>query len=96
MAEYRLTSRAGADLAGIADYAIEAFGVEQARRYRDESEACFESLAGSPRLGRDASQLVPGPRRFEHRSQTIFYAEEGEGVLIIRILHVGMDALRHL
>jgi len=96
MAEYRLTSRAGADLAGIADYTIETFGVEQARRYRDELEACFESLAGNPRLGRDASQLVPGLRRFEHRSHTIFYAEEEQGVLIIRILHVGMDALRHL
>ena len=96
MAEYRLTSRAGADLAGIADYTIEAFGVEQARRYRDELEACFKSLAGNPRLGRDASQLVPGLRRFEHRSHTIFYAEEKQGVLTIRILHVGMDALHHL
>lgn len=90
MAEYRLTSRAGADLAGISDYTIETFGIDQARRYRDELEACFESLAGNPRLGRDASWLVPGLRRFEHRSHTIFFAEEAAGVLIVRILHASM------
>ena len=48
MADYRLTSRAEADLAGIADYTIETFGIEQARRYRDEFETRFENLAANP------------------------------------------------
>ena len=34
MADFRLSPRAETDLAEIADYTIETFGVEQARRYR--------------------------------------------------------------
>ena len=96
MADHRLSSRAEADLAGIADYTIKTFGIEQARRYRDTLEACFRTLAENPRLGRNAEQLASGLRRFEHQSHTVFYAEDEGGILIVRILHVGMDAPRHL
>ena len=96
MTDYRLTSRAEADLAGIADYTIEAFGIEQARRYRDDLEACFRNLAENPRLGRSAEALAPGLRRLEHRAHAVFYAEDKDGVLIVRILHARMDAPRHL
>ena len=96
MTDYRLTSRAEADLAGIADYTIEAFGIEQARRYRDDLEACFRKLAKNPLLGRSAEALAPGLRRFEHRALAVFYAEDKGGILIVRILHARMDAPRHL
>ena len=61
-----------------------------------ELEGCFKSLSGNPRLGRSAELLAPGLRRFEHRSHTVFYTEDVYGVLIVRILHAGMDAPRHL
>ena len=99
MTDYRLTSRAEADLAGIAgiaDYTIKTFGIQQARRYRDGLEACFRNLAENPRLCRSAEALAPDLRRFDHRSHAVFYSEDGEGALIIRILHVSMDAPRHL
>ena len=96
MADYRLSSRTQADLAGIADYTIETFGLRQARRYRDEVEACFRNLAENPRLGRLTERLAPGLRRFEHRSHVVFYTECNDGVLIIRVLHVRMDASLHL
>ena len=50
MADFRLSPRAETDLAEMADYTIETFGIEQARRYRDDFEACFRSLARNPRL----------------------------------------------
>ena len=96
MADVRLSSRAEIDLAGIADYTIETFGVEQARRYRDDLEACFLNLAENPRLGRSVEQFAPGLRRFEYRSHVVFYTEDEGGVLIVRVLHVRMDASRHL
>ena len=40
MPRFRLSSRAESDLAEIADYTIETFGLEQARRYIDGLEAC--------------------------------------------------------
>lgn len=48
MADYRLTSLAETDLAGIADYTIQTLGIEQARRYRDSLETCFTNLAANP------------------------------------------------
>ena len=38
MRDFRLTSCAESDLAEIADYTIETFGIEQARRYRNALE----------------------------------------------------------
>ncbi len=96
MADYRLASRARTDLAEIADYTIETFGIEQARRYRDELEACFRNLAENPRSGRSAERLAPGLRRWEHRSLVVFYVEDERGVLVVRILHRRRDAPRHL
>ena len=96
MADYRLTSLAETDLAEIADYTIDTLGIEQARRYRDALETCFRNLAANPRLGRNAQDLAPDLRRFEHRSHVVFYLQRDPGVLIVRILHASMDAPRHL
>ena len=95
MVEVRLTSHAEADLAGIADYSIETFGIEQARRYRDDLDACFRTIAGNPRLGRSAEVLSHGLRRIEHRSHVVFYLVDESGILIVRILHSSMDSARH-
>lgn len=95
MAEFRLSSHAAADLAEIADYTIERFGIEQARRYRDDLEKCFQNLAENPTLGRSVEQVAPKLRRFEHQSHVVFYAQEEGGVLIVRVLHASMDAPRH-
>lgn len=74
MAEYRFTSRAAMDLEAIAEYTIERFGIDQARRYRDELAACFEQLTDHPGLGRRYEQLGAGLRRYEHRSHIIFHS----------------------
>lgn len=95
MAEFRLSARADADLGEIADYTIEAFGIDQARNYRDGLLACFQSLAENPRIGRDAEELAPFLRRYEHRSHVVFYQPRESGVLIVRILHGSMDMPRH-
>ena len=52
-----LSSRAASDLAGIADYTIWQFCIEQARRYRNGLAGTFERAAENPQRGRDAGQL---------------------------------------
>jgi len=96
MPDYRLSTRAAADIAQIADYTIERFGIEQARKYRDALEICFTTLAGNALLGRSAAALAPHLRRFEHASHVIFYKPHHDGVLIVRVLHESMDAPSHL
>lgn len=95
MAEYRFSSLAESDLAEIADYTIEGFGIDQARRYRDALDTCFQTLADNSKIGRSADQLTPDLRRYEHQSHVVFYVPEGEGVLIVRVLHESMDVSRH-
>lgn len=96
MADYRLSGQASTDLEAIAEFTINRFGIEQARQYRDESKGCFRTLAESPTLGRRAEHLAKGLRRFEHGSHIIFYMPLDDGVLVVRVLHVRMDARRHL
>jgi len=72
MGNYRLTSRADSDLAEVADYTIGNFGIEQARRYRDALETCFETIADNPKLGREADKLASKLRRHQHKSHVVF------------------------
>lgn len=95
MAKYRLSRRAAIDLEAVAEYTIERFGIEQARRYREELKACFEQLVGNPSMGRRAEQLAHGLQRFEHQSHIVFYQREADGLLIVRVLHSRMDVPRH-
>ncbi len=92
---YRLSNRADDDVARIARYTIEQFGIEQARRYRDGLEICFQGLAENVELGRRADWLAPNLRRFEHHSHVVFYTPQDESVVIARVLHKRMDMPRH-
>ena len=95
MNSYRLSRLAATDLQEIAEYTIERFGIEQARRYRDGLKTCFVQLADNSALGRGAEMLIRGLRRFEHQSHVVFYMSEPENLLIVRVLHSSMDAPRH-
>lgn len=95
MARVRLSLRASGDLAEIAGYTIERFGIQQAQRYRDGFEQAFERLAQYPAQGTDAEHLATGLRRMGYQSHVIFYRAEADGILIVRILHRSMDVLRH-
>lgn len=96
MRDLRISRRAANDLAGIADYTIAEFGIAQARRYRDLFGACFDSLCERPRLGASAGKLAPGLRRIRQQAHIVFYSWSEDEILIVRVLHHGMDFERHL
>lgn len=96
MPRFRLSSRAESDLSEIADYTIESFGLDQARRYVEGLEVCFQALADRSSEGRSAAELAPGLMRFRQQSHVVFYMPDEEGVLIVRVLHKSMDFQRHL
>lgn len=91
MAELRPSRRAASDLAEIADYTILEFGIEQARRYRDQFQACFRSVLDNPLLGSSAEEVAPGLRRIRQQAHVVFYRAERDGVLVMRVLHHSMD-----
>ena len=91
MAELRLSRRAASDLAEIADYTIAEFGIDQARRYRDQLDACIRSLLANPQLGRSAKEVAPGLRRIRQQAHVVFYRAMEDQLFIVRVLHHSMD-----
>ena len=91
-----LSRKAADDLSAIADFTIAAFGTEQARKYRDQFQPCFDSLLANPQLGRSADELAPGLRRIRQQAHVVFYRADADAVLIVRVLHYRMDFDRHL
>jgi len=80
----------------IADYTVDTWGQEQAQRYLDSLEACFNRLAKTPRAGRSCDRIQPEYRRFEHERHVICYRADHEGILISRVLHQRMLPSLHL
>ena len=96
MAELRISRRAATDLGDIADYTIAEFSIEQARKYRNQLQACFDSLFNNPHLGRSADDIAPQLRRIRQQAHVIFYVATTDEVLIVRVLHYSMDFEQHL
>lgn len=96
MAEYTLSKAAEKDLANIALYTIEQFGIAQARDYKNSLAAIFELLAKHPAVGRDFGHLGIGWRRHPHQDHAVYYKQASSGILILRLLHSRQDPARHL
>lgn len=77
--------------AHIARHSIAEWGTARAEAYLRDFDMAFDRLAAFPFLGRDASQIRAGYRRAEHGLHSIFYVRRGKGILIVRVLHQGMD-----
>ncbi|HMD15345.1 MAG TPA: type II toxin-antitoxin system RelE/ParE family toxin [Terriglobales bacterium] len=95
MRKFRFSRRAETDLLSIADYTLRKWGKAQAARYLGELEACCQTLAGNPALGRVCDDVRPGFRRHEHGRHVLFYREERDGILISRILPQRMLPEKH-
>lgn len=87
MAPYTLSRAAETDLANIAGYTVENFGLEQALAYRDGLLRTFAFLAEFPFAARERVELRQKSRAYPYRSHLIFYRLDGEGIFIQRIRH---------
>jgi len=91
MPSYTLSKAAENDIAAIAIYTVDTFGVEQAIAYRDGLIRTFEFLAEFPRMARERPELRQRPRVYPYQSHLIFYRPDGEGIFIQRIRHSRED-----
>ena len=96
MAEYRLTPAAERDLESIWTYTVRQWGVEQAGRYIDSLTAAFGELADSPKTAPTVEHIRPGYRRWGVERHMVYFRVTDYGIAIVRVLHVRMDAPRHL
>lgn len=91
MVRYDLTARAAADLREIGRYTKETWGLEQARRYREELEIALQKLSLSPNVGRQREAIAHGVRSFRVAAHMAFYIQRKDGITILRLLHPSMD-----
>ncbi len=96
MASFRLTRDAERDVIDIYLYSVEQFGAPRADQYLAEMQERFAQLATHPHTGEDVSAIYPNARRALYISHVLYYREDQDGILILRILHKRMDPARHL
>ncbi len=79
----------------IGSYTLWRWGEDQAIRYIDDLEACFQMLADNPASGRPCDHVRPGLRRMEQGKHVVFFLREPRGILVSRILHERMLPEKH-
>jgi len=82
-------------LLSLGDYTLRTWGKAQTIRYLEELEACCQTLADNPGLGRLCDDVRPALRRQEHGKYVVFYRQEHGGILVCRILHQRMLPEKH-
>jgi toxin ParE1/3/4 len=92
---YVLSKAAEDDLADIARYTIETYGIEQAIAYRDVFIRAFEFLAEFPRAARERPELRHGTRVYPCQAHLIVYRIDGEGIFVQRVRHGSEDWINH-
>lgn len=94
MPRCEFTAKAVEDLRGIGRYIKQAWGVAQARRYREELELALKKLSLSPRIGPERNEIAPEVRSFTVGSHIAFYLPRKDGITVLRLLHPSMDIER--
>ena len=90
---YRLSALAEEDLNEIWSYVAEDASPTTADRLIDAIFDRFELLVEQPRMGRNRPEFGEGVRSFVVESYVIYYRQEGDDVLIARILHGRRDQI---
>lgn len=92
----RLHSRARIDLAGIYEYTVGRWGVEQANRYLDELTQTIAQIEQRQVLDRPAGVSIADLCKARCESHVIYFRRIGDEVQVVRIFHERMDPFRHL
>jgi toxin ParE1/3/4 len=87
---YSVARLAESDLRSILLYTLRTWGSTQAKRYSLGLRNCFQLLADSPSIGRGCDAIHAGLRRFEQGKHVVFYLNQPDGILIVRVLHQQM------
>lgn len=87
VAEFRITTRARANLIDIYSYTEANFGAYQAEAYYAGLIRSFGLLADFPAIGQRADELRAGLRRFRFQAHIIFYTAAADVVEIRAVLH---------
>jgi toxin ParE1/3/4 len=90
--QFVVTRKAEDDLRSIYAYTRLNWGEEQADNYYQEFISTCEYICKYPMLGRTYDIVTERLRGFQFGKHIIFYqVQNGESILVIRVLHISMD-----
>ena len=90
------TESAEADLVGIVQTTIDTWGTDQATQYIDGLERVTGHLLEHPAIGAIREDLADSPRAFPYQSHILYYRDEPERLVVLRVLHKRMDPQLHV
>ena len=82
------------DINDIWDHAADQWGFDQADRYTDRIRDTCNGLADGERIGSVADIRV-GYLKYAVGWHFVFFAKDGDGIAVIRVLHQSMDVEKH-
>jgi len=91
MANFMFTNEAVKDLEEIWSYTKQKWSIVQADRYYNLIIDEIEFISSNPLLGRSIEYIKEGYRSTRVKSHIIFYKQQEDAIIIVRILHQGMD-----
>ncbi len=92
---YRLTIAAEGDVTAIFLRGAAEFGIAQAEKYHAGLARQFDFLEANPRAARERGEFRPLARLHPFGVHVVIYRIEGDGILILRVLHGRQDWERH-
>ena len=91
MAGYMFTNEAVKDLEEIWSYTKQIWSIVQADRYYSLIIDEIEFISSNPLLVRSIDYIKEGYRSTKVKSHIIFYKQEKDAIVVVRILHQRMD-----
>lgn len=91
-----IRAAAESDLSDIWHYDADNWGIGQADRYVDGLFALFDLFSDFPEMARERAEFSPPVRIHPSGVHLMIYRMEGQGVEIIRILHVHQNLTAYL
>lgn len=91
MSRWKLSELATMDITAIFADGISRFGSSQATKYRDDLGHALDTLASSPRIGREHFGAEQTVRVHFHQAHVVVYIIEHTAILIIRVLPTRSD-----
>jgi plasmid stabilization system protein ParE len=100
MARVLLSRAAAEDLAAVDDHTLQAFGLQQAARLRQQFQEVFTTLAHAPLAAPRRPEYDPAGKSFRYlpvlRRFVVVYEAAQQEVRVVRVLHGTRDLAAEL
>ena len=92
----RLNPRAERDVDEIWDYSAGIWGVGTANAYVGGLRSTLSTIAASPLMARERTEITPPVRVYPYRSHLVIYRVDGDEIAVLRVFHSRRNWLREM